>query len=169
MLNLIETHCIPILTYAIEVIVVSDRDIRRQLTVAYNFQLPHRSIWHSITILQTYISHLLSFVVICPVLCSPLHIHVNETDIIKTLEIPSRGQKVATSRVSVCRSVHASCLSFPGLCGACGHFFLLDFPIPKTKYGFGIIGPLPTRARHLTPTFVASYLYSNVFFYKGKF
>ena len=36
MLHLIETHCIPLLTYAIEVIDVADRDERRQLRVAYN-------------------------------------------------------------------------------------------------------------------------------------
>ena len=36
MLRLIETHCIPILTYAIEIIHVSDRDEHRQLRVAYN-------------------------------------------------------------------------------------------------------------------------------------
>ena len=36
MLNLIETHCVPLLTYAIEVIHVTNRDERRQLRVAYN-------------------------------------------------------------------------------------------------------------------------------------
>ena len=36
MLRLIETHCIPILTYAIETIHVSNRDECRQLRVAYN-------------------------------------------------------------------------------------------------------------------------------------
>ena len=36
MLRLIETHCFPLLTYAIEVIDVSNRDERRQLRVAYN-------------------------------------------------------------------------------------------------------------------------------------
>ena len=36
MLRLLETHCIPILTYAIEVIHVTNRDERRQLRVAYN-------------------------------------------------------------------------------------------------------------------------------------
>ncbi len=36
MLHLIETHCVPLLTYAIEVIHVADRDERRQLRVAYN-------------------------------------------------------------------------------------------------------------------------------------
>ena len=36
MLKLIETHCIPILTYGIEVIHVANRDERRQLRVAYN-------------------------------------------------------------------------------------------------------------------------------------
>ena len=35
-LQLIETHCTPILTYAIEVIKVIDRDERRSLRVAYN-------------------------------------------------------------------------------------------------------------------------------------
>ena len=35
-LNLLEAHCLPILTYGIEVIHVSNRDDRRQLRVAYN-------------------------------------------------------------------------------------------------------------------------------------
>ena len=35
-LRLIETHCVPILTYAIEIIEVLNRDERRQLRVAYN-------------------------------------------------------------------------------------------------------------------------------------
>ena len=35
-LRLIETHCIPILTYGIEVIHIADRDERRSLRVAYN-------------------------------------------------------------------------------------------------------------------------------------
>ena len=36
MLHLIETHCIPLLTYAVEIIHVVNRDERRQLRVAYN-------------------------------------------------------------------------------------------------------------------------------------
>ena len=36
MLRLIEAYCIPVLSYAIEVIHVADRDERRQLRVAYN-------------------------------------------------------------------------------------------------------------------------------------
>ena len=36
MLHLVETHCIPVLTYAIEVVHVANRDERRQLRVAYN-------------------------------------------------------------------------------------------------------------------------------------
>ena len=36
MLRLLETHCLPILTYAIEVVHVADVDIRRKLRVAYN-------------------------------------------------------------------------------------------------------------------------------------
>ena len=36
LLQLIETHCVPILSYAIEVIHVSDRDEKRSLRVAYN-------------------------------------------------------------------------------------------------------------------------------------
>ena len=36
MLRLIESHCVPLLTYAIEIVHVSDRDERRQLRVAYN-------------------------------------------------------------------------------------------------------------------------------------
>ena len=36
MLCLAETHCIPLLTYAIEIVHVVNRDERRQLRVAYN-------------------------------------------------------------------------------------------------------------------------------------
>ena len=36
LLSLLETHCVPILTYAVEVLCVSNRDERRQLRVAYN-------------------------------------------------------------------------------------------------------------------------------------
>ena len=36
MLRLIETHCIPLLTHAIEIVHVLDRNERRQLRVAYN-------------------------------------------------------------------------------------------------------------------------------------
>ena len=36
MLRLVEAHCVPILTYAIEIVHVSNRDERRQLRVAYN-------------------------------------------------------------------------------------------------------------------------------------
>ena len=36
MLRLLESHCVPILTYAIEVTVVANRDERRSLRVAYN-------------------------------------------------------------------------------------------------------------------------------------
>ena len=36
MLRLLESHCLPILTYGIEVIDVHDRDDKRQLRVAYN-------------------------------------------------------------------------------------------------------------------------------------
>ena len=59
MLNLIETHCIPILTYAIEVIVVSDRDIRRQLRVAYNSvfrRIFNYRTWQSVSQLQSLLS-----------------------------------------------------------------------------------------------------------------
>ena len=36
MLQLLEAHCVPLLTYAVEVIHVSNRDEKRQLRVAYN-------------------------------------------------------------------------------------------------------------------------------------
>ena len=36
LLNLIETHCIPILTYGVEVTHVTQRDEKRSLRVAYN-------------------------------------------------------------------------------------------------------------------------------------
>ena len=59
MLRLFETHCVPILSYAIEIDYVANRDERRQLRVAYN------SIFHkifgyrwsqSVTNLQTFLS-----------------------------------------------------------------------------------------------------------------
>ena len=36
MLRLVETHCVPLLTYAIEIVHVTDQNERRQLRVAYN-------------------------------------------------------------------------------------------------------------------------------------
>ena len=36
MLRLIEAHCVPILSYAVEILHVADPDVRRQLRVAYN-------------------------------------------------------------------------------------------------------------------------------------
>ena len=36
LLHLLEAHCLPVLTYGVETIHVSDRDERRQLRVAYN-------------------------------------------------------------------------------------------------------------------------------------
>ena len=36
MLKLVEAHCVPLLTYAIEVIHIANNDERRQLRVAYN-------------------------------------------------------------------------------------------------------------------------------------
>ena len=59
MLQLVETHCVPILTYAIEVIHVLDRDERRQLRVAYNSVF--RKIfdyrrYESVTALQTFLN-----------------------------------------------------------------------------------------------------------------
>ena len=36
MFRLIETHCVPLLSYAIEIVNVLNRDERRQLRVAYN-------------------------------------------------------------------------------------------------------------------------------------
>ena len=55
MLHLLVTHCVPILTYAIEILHVSDIASRRQLPVAYNAIF--RKIFHyrrheSVTILQ---------------------------------------------------------------------------------------------------------------------
>ena len=55
MLRLLETHCLPILTYGLEILYVSDRDENRQPRVAYNsiyrkiFGYSHRE---SVTIVQ---------------------------------------------------------------------------------------------------------------------
>ena len=58
MLRLVESHCVPILTYAIEVISIINRDERRQLRVAYNSL--YRKIFHyrwseSVTALQSFL------------------------------------------------------------------------------------------------------------------
>ena len=59
MLHLLETHCVPLLTYAIEIVHVADRDERRQLRVAYNsiFRklFPYRRT-DSVTALQAFLS-----------------------------------------------------------------------------------------------------------------
>ena len=55
MLQLLESHCLPILTYAIDVIVVANRDERRRLRVAYNAlfrKLFNYRTWESVTDLQ---------------------------------------------------------------------------------------------------------------------
>ena len=59
MLHLIETHCVPLLTYAIEVIYVVDPDERRQLRVAYNsvFRKIFSYRWRdSVTALQAFLN-----------------------------------------------------------------------------------------------------------------
>ena len=55
MLQLLETHCLPILTYAIDVITVANRDERRKLRVAYNSlyrKVFDYRVWESVTDLQ---------------------------------------------------------------------------------------------------------------------
>ena len=55
MLQLLETHCLPILTYAIEVIHVANSDVRRKLRVAYNSlfrRVFNYRTWESVTDLQ---------------------------------------------------------------------------------------------------------------------
>ena len=55
MLQLLESQCISILTYAIEVIYVTDRDERRRLRVAYNSifrKVFNYRYWESVTELQ---------------------------------------------------------------------------------------------------------------------
>ena len=59
MLHLLETHCVPLLTYAIEVVHVTNRDERRQLRVAYNsiFRKVFGYRWsQSVTNLQAFLS-----------------------------------------------------------------------------------------------------------------
>ena len=59
MLRLIETHCTPLLTYAIEIVHVINRDERRQLRVAYNstFRKIFGYRWsQSVTQLQSFLS-----------------------------------------------------------------------------------------------------------------
>ena len=54
-----ETHCVPILTYAIEVIHVADADVRRQLRVAYNSvfrRIFNYRNWQSVRELQSCLS-----------------------------------------------------------------------------------------------------------------
>ena len=58
LLNLVETHCVPILTYACEIVHVSNRDERRQLRVAYNslFRKIFQYRWsESVTALQHFL------------------------------------------------------------------------------------------------------------------
>ena len=61
MLKLVETHCVPILAYGIEVIHISNRDERRQLRVAYNslFRKIFEYRWsESVTALQNFLGRL---------------------------------------------------------------------------------------------------------------
>ena len=55
MLRLLEAHCLPILSYGLEVIHVTDRDDRKQMRVAYNAiyrKLFGYSYRESVTLLQ---------------------------------------------------------------------------------------------------------------------
>ena len=55
MLHLLETHCVSVLTYAVEVIAIADRDERRKMRVAYNSifrRLFGYREWESVTALQ---------------------------------------------------------------------------------------------------------------------
>ena len=59
MLRLVESHCVPLLTYAIEFLHVSNRDERRQLRVAYNalFRKIFNYRWsESVSALQSFLS-----------------------------------------------------------------------------------------------------------------
>ena len=61
LLQLIETHCIPILTYAIEIVEVTHRDEKRSLRVAYNSvfcKLFGYRIFESVTNLQHSLSRM---------------------------------------------------------------------------------------------------------------
>ena len=58
MLRLVETHCVPLLTYAIEIIEVLDRDEYRQMRVAYNSlfrKIFHYRRFESVTALQHFL------------------------------------------------------------------------------------------------------------------
>ena len=58
-LRLVETHCIPILTYGVEVLFVSDQGTRRQLRVAYNSifrRIFNYRQWQSVRELQSLLS-----------------------------------------------------------------------------------------------------------------
>ena len=60
MLRLVHSHCIPLLTYAIEVLHVSNRDENRQLRAAYNslFRKIFGYRWsESVSVLQTFLGH----------------------------------------------------------------------------------------------------------------
>ena len=59
MLRLVETHCVPILSYAIEVVHVIDRDEFRQLRVAYNSlfrKIFHYRTFESVSALQHFLN-----------------------------------------------------------------------------------------------------------------
>ena len=59
LLRLLEAHCLPILTYGLEVIFVADSDVRRQLRVAYNSifrRIFNYRQWQSVRELQSFLS-----------------------------------------------------------------------------------------------------------------
>lgn len=58
MLMLVETHCVPLITYAIEIIEVCNRDEKRQLRVAYNSlfrKIFHYRRYESVSALQHFL------------------------------------------------------------------------------------------------------------------
>ena len=59
MLRLVESHCVPLITYAIEIIFVADQSERRKLRVAYNSvfrKIFGYSLRESVTALQGFLS-----------------------------------------------------------------------------------------------------------------
>ena len=59
MLQLLETHCVPLLTYGIKIVHIMDRDKKRQLRVAYNSifrKIFGYRLSQSVTNLQTFLS-----------------------------------------------------------------------------------------------------------------
>ena len=86
-LKLVESHCIPILTYGIEVIFVANSDTRRQLRVAYNSvfrRICRYRPWQSVRELQAFLKRP-NWEVLVEKRCDNFHRRIRGDDVLSSV------------------------------------------------------------------------------------